>query len=170
MFYFASAGALTEIDLLGYRKKELFPLDVRERAGMFPMGEDPENWYLTDDADMAYVPGSNWEVGTIWGVARSGLYRESLSWGVQVSTDNWDMVQRYLRRIIASSQPDDVKTWYLHIYDISSSSGLFERNSEVTPEQDINVEALTSINAAYVTPGYARWATMDDIWAEWEAR
>lgn len=166
LFYFASAGGIPEVDLEEYRKKELLPIDTRERARLFEMGEDPEDWYRGGDAGIVYAPGSSWALSTIHGVAKSGLFRESLSWGLDVTEDHWEMVYRYVRRIIAASEADDVKSWYLHIFDISNTSGNFRQNSGVTEALDVNVQALDAINSRYVEPGYARWATPQEIYDE----
>ena len=170
VFYFASAGGMPDIELLGFRKKELFPLDMRQRAALFEMGEDPESWYLGGSAHMVYMPGCSWEMATLGSVAEAGLYREAQKWGLTITPTTWEYIHRYLRRILASSQPEAVKSWYVHIFDISAPSGNFAQNSGVGALGDINVEALERINTELVAPGYARWSTPEEILAEWEAQ
>ncbi len=167
MFYFASAGGIPEVDILGWRKKELFPIDIRTRAAVFEIGENPEDWYLGGNSGMIYAPGSSWALNTWFGVAESGMFRESMSWGTDLTQEDWEMVIRYLRRILASSQPDDIKSWYMHVYDISNAGGSFTANSGVTSDSDITVDALLRIQDLLITPGYARWSRPQDIYDEW---
>ncbi len=168
-YYFASAGTDPAVGLDGFRKKELFPLDIRTRAAAFEMGEDPQDWFLGGDSGVLYLPGHSWALNTQGDLHEAGLFRESQVWGTETEERDWEQVIRYLRRIIASSQPDDVKVWYLHIFDFTNTGGIIEDNSGVTPQVDINVDALEAINALLVHPGHARWAQPDAVVDEWLA-
>jgi len=168
-YYFASMGTDPTVGLDGFRKKELLPSDIRHRAAAFEMGEAPEDWFGGGDADVLYLPGHSWALNTQGDLHEGGLFRESQIWGTETEERDWDAVIRYLRRIVASSQPDDIKVWYLHIFDFTNISGLIEDNSSVTEQLDINVNALEAINALLVTPGHARWADPDAMVDEWRA-
>lgn len=170
LFYFAGAGGIPAVGIETYRKKELYPIDVRRRAAMYEMGEGPDDWYLEGTSGMAYMPGVTWELGTVGSVSRAGVFRETLRYGTTVEPDDWKALLLYIRRILASAEPEDVKTWYIHIYDISTRDGDFQANSGVTEESDINQDAIEWLNTTLVTPGYARWSTPDEILAEWESR
>ncbi len=169
VYWFASAGAIPEVGLHAFKKKELFPLDVRRRSEAFEMGEGPEDWYRGGDSGMVYLPGCSNALNTLGDLADSGVFRESLRWGLALGEDDWTATIRYARRILASSQADAIKTFYVHIYDISSPDGDLRSHSGVTDTRDPNVEALEALGAALVTPGYARWVGIADILAEWDA-
>lgn len=170
-YYFASAGAIPEIGLNGARKKELFPIDLKDRLAVFEMGEDPETWYEGGSSGMLYLPGMNQALNTVGDIAEGGVFRESLTWGLTIDDDDWTGIRRYARRILASSQPDAVKTWYVHIFDLSSTEGDFRRSADGTDTFDRNIDALQGLNTDLITPGYARWALPEDIVQEyWDGR
>lgn len=169
-YYFLSAGAELEIGTTKFRKKELYPLDVRDRVASW-LSTDPDAPGVPDPSSgVVNLPGISWEIGTLSGVSEAGSFRETLRFPVSVDTDDWTYIHRYIRRLIASTEPDDVKTWYLHIFDVSNPNGLFTANSQVTDTRDINADAIEQINADFVAPGYARWALPDDILEEWDGR
>ncbi len=166
-YYFASAGSDPLIGLDGFRKKELLPVDIRRRVAAFEMGEAPEDWFEGGDSGVLYLPGHSWALNTLGDLQAAGLFRESQVWGTDTEVRDWEQVQRFLRRGLASSQPDDIKSWYLHIYDFTSYNGVIAENGGVTADGDINVDALEAINAMLVQPGYARWAHPDAVVQEW---
>ena len=114
------------------------------------------------------IPGMSWEVGTIGALSEAGAYRETIRFAVEVDEADWAFVRRYLRRLLSSSQPQDIKSWYLHIFDVTSPNGLFTDNSDVSTEIDINRESIQWINDTLLAPGYARWALPEEILAEWD--
>jgi hypothetical protein len=166
-YYFASAGTDPAVGLDGFRKKELFPLDIRRRMAAFEMGEEPEDWFEGGDSEVLYLPGHSHALNTLGDLAESGLFRESQVWGTDTEARDWEQVLRYLRRVLASSQPEDVKVWYLHIYDFTSPSGMIEDNAGVSADSDVNLDALRAIDALLVQPGYARWSDPDAVVQEW---
>ena len=168
-YYFLSAGIELEIEMTKFRKKELYPYDIRQRT---------VNWLNTDiiipgvpdpASGVTNLPGMSWEIGTISAVSEAGGFRETLRFSVQVEERDWTYAHRYVRRLIASSKPDDVKSWYIHIFDITNPYGLFTANSGVTDKTDINRDAIHGFNEAFVAPGYARWALPEEILVEWDA-
>jgi len=167
-YYFLSAGVELEIGMTKWRKKELYPYDIRQRQ---------VHWLSTDihapgagdgSSEMINIPGMSWEIGTIGALSEAGAYRETIRFAVEVDETDWQYVRRYLRRLLSSSQPQDIKSWYLHIFDVTSPNGLFTENSSVSDEIDINRESIEWINDTLVAPGYARWALPEEILVEWD--
>lgn len=168
-YYFASAGSDPAVGLDGFRKKELMPVDIRRQVAAFEMGEDPEDWFEGGDSGVLYLPGHSWALNTLGDLQEAGLYRESQVWGTETEARDWEQVSRHLRRVLASSQPDDIKVWYLHVFDFTNTSGMIAENSGVTADSDVNVDGLEALNALLVHPGYARWAQPDAVVQEWIA-
>lgn len=168
-FYFASAGSMPEIGLYGYRKKENFPLPMDKRACAFEMGTDPSDWWEGGESGMVYIGGMNWAINTVGDIAAAGAFRETVIWGTSVDEQDWIGSRRYIRRTLASAAPDDVKSWYVHLYDLSNNDGDFQNASDVTPEKDINVEGIAAIDEELVTPGYAVWSNLSVVVDEYQA-
>jgi hypothetical protein len=167
-YFFLPAGVELEVGVTKFRKKELYPLDIRDRVVDW-LSTDPATPDVADPSSgVVNVPGFSWEIGTLSGLSETGAFRETLRFPVTVDEDDWAYTHRYIRRLIASTQPGDVKSWYLHIFDVSNPNGLYTANSQVTDDQDITRDAIERMNADFVTPGYARWALPEEIVEEWE--
>jgi hypothetical protein len=160
--YFAAAGALPRIGLDGYRKKELFPLEMSERAEVLRLGSGLTDWATAGDTDVLYLPGLTWALNTVGDVAASGAFRESAKFGIEVEEADWTAVRRYLRRILSSAGSSEVKSCYLHIYDISAPDGLM---SDYTPD-GADEAGLAAIEQELMAPGWARWSTPEQVAAE----
>ncbi len=167
-YYFLSAGVELEVGMTKFRKKELYPLDIRQRT---------VSWLSTDitapgvpdpDSGVINIPGMSWEIGTIGVLSEAGAFRETLRYTVDIEEEDWVYASRYVRRLLASSQPEDVKSWYIHIFDVTNPNGLFTENSGVTDKQDITRDTIQRFNDELVAPGYARWALPEDILVEWD--
>lgn len=172
-YTFLALGADPVVGSDTFRKKELWPHDIRDRAALAWLPEHAldfpaEVGAASAGSGVVNLPGMSWELGTLRGMSEAGAYRETLKYGQTVGEDNWENVLRMLRRLIASSEAEDVKSWYQHIFDMTHRSGLYTANSGVTDEVDGNVAALERIRVELVEPGYARWATPSEILAEWE--
>lgn len=167
LYYFMSAGGDPRIDADSFRKKELWPIDLRERPNARWLNEAVDLVGVEDPASgMTNLPGMSWEIGTIVPVSETGAFRESLLYGQEVTDQHWEFIARYLRRLAASGDPDQVRTWYQHIFDMSNNYGDFPANSGVTDDLDVNVDGLERINTLLVAPGYARWALPEEIQVE----
>ena len=169
-FTFLSSGVDPTIDSRTYRRKDLWPLDVRERAALRWLNEDVNIPEIPDPASgLVNLPGISYELGTLVNLSDAGALRESLKYGQTVTAGHWELISRYLRRILASSQPEAVKCWYQHVFDVVHAEGLLTENSGVTGALDINVDGIDRINRELVEPGYARWAPPTAVLSEWEA-
>lgn len=169
-FFFLSAGADPEIGTLTSRKKELWPLDLRQRAHVTGLAEDPSRIAEDDPSSgMLNLPGNTWQFGAIARISEAGAFRESWKAEGDIDAETWALNFRYLRRIIASSSPDRVKAWNQHILDVSSVTGLLTDNIVMSEEGDPNVLGLRQIQEQLIVPGYARWALPAEIVAEHEA-
>jgi hypothetical protein len=167
LYYFMSAGGDPRIDADTFRKKELWPVDLRERPNARWLNEAVDLVGTEDPASgMTNLPGVSWEIGTILPVSETGAFRESLIYGQDVTDEHWELLTRYLRRLAASGDPDQVRTWYQHIFDTSNNYGDYAENSGVTDDTDVNVDGLERINTLLVAPGYARWALPEEIQIE----
>lgn len=167
-YYFLSAGVELEIGMTKWRKKELYPYDIRQRQVHWLSSDINAPGAGDPSSEMINLPGMSWEIGTIGALSEAGAYRETIRFAVEVDETDWMFVRRYLRRLISSSQPEDIKSWYLHIFDVTSPNGLFTDNSSVSNETDINRESIEWINETLVTPGHARWALPEEILMEWD--
>ena len=90
-FYFLSAGADLDIGTATYRKKELWPVDIRQRAHVTGLSEDIEA--ITEDdpsSGLLNFPGLSWELGPLLNLSESGAYRETLIYGQSVTEHNWE--------------------------------------------------------------------------------
>lgn len=169
-FYFLSAGADPEIGTVSSRKKELWPLDIRERMKVTGLPLDPADIVSPDpDSDLALLPGMSWEIGTLDELSRGGAFRETLKYGDSVDAPTWDLVFRNLRRLAATGDADSVKCWYQHFFDLNHPAGLYAENSGVNADQDVNLDGLRRIQTELIDPGYARWALPSEILDDWEA-
>jgi len=169
-YSFLSLGTDPEVGSATWRKKELWPTDLRVRTELMWLNEDALSFGVADPASQfVNIPGMSWELGTLRTMSEAGAYRETLKYGQTVLDDNWENVHRMLRRLIASSEPDVVKGWYQHIFDVSHRNGIFTENSGVTADRDRNLVALERIDEELVAPGFARWSTPSELIARWEA-
>lgn len=173
-YTFLALGTDPSVGTDTFRKKELWPADIRDRTALVWLPEHAldfpdEVGDASADSGVVNLPGMSWELGTLRGMSSAGAYRETLKYGQAVTDENWDNVLRMLRRLIASSDADEVKSWYQHIFDTTHRSGLFTSNSGVADGLDRNVEALERVRTELIEPGYARWATPAEILAEWDA-
>jgi len=169
-YSFLSLGTDPEVGSATWRKKELWPTDLRKRTELMWLNEDALSFGVADPASrLVNIPGMSWELGTLRTMSEAGAYRETLKYGQTVLDANWENVHRMLRRLIASSEPDVVKGWYQHIFDVSHRNGIFVENSGVTADRDRNLEALERIEVELVAPGFARWTTPSELITRWEA-
>ncbi|MFT5682829.1 MAG: hypothetical protein ACI8RZ_003753 [Myxococcota bacterium] len=167
-YYFLAAGVELEIEMTKFRKKELYPFDIRQRSVHW-LSTDIQAPGVSDSASgVINIPGMSWEIGTLGVLSEAGAFRETLRFAVQVEEKDWEYAHRYVRRVLSASQPDDIKSWYIHIFDITNPNGLFTINSGVTEENDITRDAIQRLNDELVGPGYARWALPEEILVEWD--
>lgn len=163
-YYFLSMGGQSAFGPDTYRKKELWHLDVRDRAHIHALSEDIDGpWPGSGDSALLNIPGMSWELGTLVRIAKAGTFRETLKYGQTINAANWENQFRYLRRILATAEPDAPKAFYQHIFDVTHPNGLLTENSSVGVDNDVNRTALERINTELVGPGYARWATPTEI-------
>ncbi len=144
--YFGFAGGRLDVGDVSFRKKELFPLDLRLRTHPFELGTSPESWYEGGSSGLIYLPGTTWLVNSLDTLVPSGVWRESLYWGLELSAEDWRLWQLYLRRLIAASDPQQERVQYLHLHDIAHPEMTLEaRATQEGP--DLNVEALERLEA-----------------------
>lgn len=152
--YFGLAGGVPDVGDNGFRKKEQFPLDIRDRLEVFEMGAGVDDWYTSGDSGMFYLPGTTWLVNALDPMAYGGVWRESQRWGVELVPNDWTLLNRYLFRMVRSSDPAATKSWYIHLYDITHPDPTLQ---ELAGSPDANVEGLAEIDAVLVSSGAARW-------------
>jgi hypothetical protein len=166
-YYFLSSGTDATIGTNTYRKKELWPIDIRQRAQVMDLPEGVLDFGGEGSSGLYNLPGMSWEIGTLVNLSEGGAYRESLMYGQNVTEENWEFVFRSLRRTLATADPDATKSWYQHIFDVTNPSGLYASNSHVieagNPDSDVTAAAILRINSELVEPGYARWSLPEDI-------
>lgn len=164
-YYFALAGGIPEVGYDGFRKKEQVPLDIRQRTHVFEMGVAVDDWYRPGDSGMYFVPGTTWLVNAFDPMVHAGVWRETQRWGVELTADDWMYMNRYLRRIVASSDPEAVKTWYIHLYDLTHPDPSLRALANET-EGDKNLQGIAEIDDVLVASGAAVWSSMAEIEAE----
>ena len=166
-YYFLSAGTYPSIGMNTYRKKELWPIDVRDRAVVSQLPEYVVDFGQSGTSGLYNLPGLSWELGTLVNLSEGGAYRETQMYGQAVTAKNWEYVFRLLRRAIATSNAEDTKSWYQHIFDVTNPKGLFTESSRVpnvgSIDGDVTAQAILRINTELVEPGYARWSLPEDI-------
>ena len=169
-YYFLSSGADTSIGTNTYRKKELWPVDQRERTHVVQLADAVQDIGLEGESGLYNLPGMSWELGTLVNLSEGGAYRETLMYGQNVTEENWEYVFRSMRRLLAMADPDETKSWYQHIFDVTNPNGLFTSNSRVTEagsvKGDVNAAAFLRIQSELIDPGYARWSLPEEIAAE----
>ena len=164
-YYFALAGGMPDVGDDGFRKKEQVPLDIRQRTHVFEMGSTPDDWFMPGASGMHFVPGTTWLVNAFDPMAYAGVWRETQRWGVELVENDWTLLNRYLRRIVASSDPDVPKTWYIHLYDITHPDPSLRALANET-EGDKNVQGIAWIDEVLVGSGAGQWASLEEIEAE----
>ncbi|MCP4805017.1 MAG: hypothetical protein GY913_17130 [Proteobacteria bacterium] len=161
-YYFALAGGMADVGDDGFRKKEQVPLDIRQRTHVFEMGSTPDDWYQSGESGMYFVPGTTWLVNAFDPMAYAGVWRETQRWGVELVANDWTLLNRYLRRIVSSSDPDVPKTWYIHLYDVTHPDPSLRALANET-EGDKNLGGLDEIDAVLVASGAATWSSLAEI-------
>ncbi len=156
--YFGFAGGRLDVGDVSFRKKELFPVDLRLRMQPFELGTSPESWHEGGSSGLRYLPGTTWLVNSLDTLVPSGVWRESLYWGLELSEQDWALWQLYLRRLLAASDPQQERVQYLHLHDIAHPEMTMEQRA--TPDgEDLNLMALRRLEQDLPV----RWSALSEL-------